>query len=56
MAARLVYTYTRYKLGWALWRDGTMVATSQFRKGIFGIVEEIRRVTGKEVVLEFSED
>lgn len=56
MMEPLCYVYGRYKMGWALWRDGTMIATSQFRKGIFGIVEEIRRVTGKEVVLELAED
>ena len=54
---KLEYVYGRYKLGWGLWRkDGSLVATSQFRKGIYGILEEIRRVTGKEVVLELVEE
>ena len=54
----LCYVYRRYKMGWGLFRksDGAMVSTSQFRKGIFGIIEEIRRVTGREVVLELVEE
>lgn len=54
----LCYVYGRYKMGWGIWRksDGEMVSTSQFRKGIFGIIEEIRRVTGREVVLERVEE
>ena len=54
----LCYVYRRYKMGWGLFRkfDGEMVSTSQFRKGIFGIIEEIKRVTGREVVLELDEE
>ena len=54
----ITYVYGRYKMGWGIWRktDRAMVSTSQFRKGIFGIVEEIKRVTGTEVQLERVQD